>query len=55
MLRGVRGRKTQFAGQDFDAALTLRKLFQQLQSMRMGQAFRKGGELTKKNLLWSLR
>jgi len=50
MLRGIRGRKTYFLRQDFDAALTLRELFQQLQPMRMGQAFRNSSELAEENL-----
>ena len=55
MLGGIRGRKTDFLREDFDAALTLRKLFQQLQPMRMGQAFRNSSELAEECLFWTLR
>ena len=55
MLGGIRGRKTHFLREDFDAALTLRKLFQKLQPMRMRQAFRDSSELAKENLFWTLR
>jgi hypothetical protein len=40
--------------QGFDTALSLRKLLQEFQPMRMRQALRNGGELAEENLFWTL-
>lgn len=55
MLGGIRDRQSRPLRENFNRALTLRKLFQQFEPMTMAQRFRKGGELGEECLLGTER
>src|SRR5579863_9956260 len=54
VLGGVRDRQPGAARQNLHRALTLRKLFQQFEAMRMAERFRDRGELGEQRLFWTL-